>query len=627
MIAYVCKYTPIEMLTSMGAELVRVEPEVTNFNEADALMHPNVCSYAKAVLEDMAAKDYEGIVLTTCCDSIRRLYDTLKSRYPDKFVYLLDVPRVVNDYSTGLYAERILALAKAYADFRNMTGNIDDKVFKELGNTIKVEQDSLKKTGNSGSRAQPDEKAIQTHAPQVRVGILGARCPQSLLEILDEHGVRVAFNMTCTGMERASSLWDRMPELPETSEQGSENATGSSQSDLMKYYASALLGQIPCMRMVNGVNRERYLEGFESELDGVIYHTVKFCDSYAYEYTKLHKEGKVRMLKLETDLTKQCEGQIRTRVEAFIEALEAEKRVNMGKAEQMRNASNTEQLQRPDGNHMSNRTHDKQADKDILVMGVDSGSTSTNAVILNGKREIIASATVRTGAKTSESSQKVLEETLNDAGRKLGRKITREDITVITSTGYGRVSIPYADRNVTEISCHARGALYFNPKVRTILDIGGQDSKAIRLKDDGTVADFVMNDKCAAGTGRFLEAMARTLEVDIKDLGPISLESKEEIEISSMCTVFAESEVISLISQNKEKADIARGVHKAIAGKAYALMERVGLSPEYMMTGGVARNKGVVKALNERLGADIYICDTPDIVGAVGAALYALGID
>ena len=593
--AYVCKYTPIEILTSMGAELVRVEPEVTNFNEADALMHPNVCSYAKAVLEDMAAKDYEGIVLTTCCDSIRRLYDTLKSRYPDKFVYLLDVPRVVNDYSTGLYAERIKALAKAYSDFRIKNGctaisetsdgntspgaiidwNIENQVCEELPDTTKA-------------------------GTQVRVGILGARCPQSLIDILDEHGVKILFNMTCTGMERSSSLWSRMP-MP-TSVSAQTQAAGDPPDALMRYYASALLGQIPCMRMVNAVNRERYLEGFESELEGVIYHTVKFCDSYAYEYTKLHKEGKVRMLKLETDLTKQCEGQIRTRVEAFIEALEAEKRVKMDKVE-------------------------KTGNTDILVMGVDSGSTSTNAVILNGKREIIASATVRTGAKTSESAQKVLEETLRDAGSKLGRVITREDITTIISTGYGRVSIPYADRNVTEISCHARGALYFNPKVRTILDIGGQDSKAIRLKDDGTVADFVMNDKCAAGTGRFLEAMARTLEVDITELGPISLESKEEIEISSMCTVFAESEVISLIAQNKEKADIARGVHKAIAGKAYALMERVGLSPEYMMTGGVARNKGVVKALNEKLGAELYICDKPDLAGAVGAALYAIDID
>lgn len=161
---------------------------------------------------------------------------------------------------------------------------------------------------------------------------------------------------------------------------------------------------------------------------------------------------------------------------------------------------------------------------------------------------------VRTGAKAGESADRILTEVLEKAG------LRREQLSWIVSTGYGRVSIPYADENVTEISCHGRGAHYFNPDIRTILDIGGQDSKAIRLKADGEVADFVMNDKCAAGTGRFLEMIARTLEVDIDDLGPIALQSTEEIEITSMCSVFAESEVISLIANNKEKADIANGI-------------------------------------------------------------------
>jgi predicted CoA-substrate-specific enzyme activase len=195
---------------------------------------------------------------------------------------------------------------------------------------------------------------------------------------------------------------------------------------------------------------------------------------------------------------------------------------------------------------------------------------------------------------------------------------------MIVSTGYGRVSIPFADKSVTEISCHAKGARYFCPHVRTILDIGGQDSKAIRLSETGEVEDFVMNDKCAAGTGRFLEAMARTLELDISELGPVSLKSQETVEISSMCTVFAESEVISLIAQNKEKADIAKGVHRAIAGKACSLLSRVGGEPTYMMTGGVAKNQGVVQAVEEKLGAKLFLCKDPEIVGAVGAALFGL---
>lgn len=262
--------------------------------------------------------------------------------------------------------------------------------------------------------------------------------------------------------------------------------------------------------------------------------------------------------------------------------------------------------------------------QDTLVMGIDSGSTSTNAVLMNGEKKILAETVIRTGAKTSSSAEKALETVLADAGKKRGRTLVREDLSYIVSTGYGRVSIPFADANITEISCHARGAVFLDPGVRTILDIGGQDSKAIRLDDSGEVADFVMNDKCAAGTGRFLEAMARTLEVPIEELGPVSLKAKEKVEISSMCTVFAESEVISLIAQNKEKADIARGVHEAIAGKAVSLMKRVGLHPDYMMTGGVARNPGVVKAVSERIGAPLKVPENPDLVGAIGAALFAL---
>ena len=254
----------------------------------------------------------------------------------------------------------------------------------------------------------------------------------------------------------------------------------------------------------------------------------------------------------------------------------------------------------------------------MYILGIDSGSTSTNAAILDEKKNLIAFSVVRTGAKSGESAQRILEEVLQKAN------LTREDLSAIISTGYGRVSIPFADANVTEISCHGRGAHYFDPTVRTILDIGGQDSKAIRLSDTGEVKDFVMNDKCAAGTGRFLEMMARTLELPIEELGPVSLQWTEEVEISSMCSLFAESEVISLIARNKEKADIAHGVHKAIAGRAYGLMRRVGLTPRYMMTGGVAKNPGVVKAVEEKLGERLIICPEPEIVGAVGAALWGL---
>ncbi|HJC11862.1 MAG TPA: 3-hydroxyacyl-ACP dehydratase, partial [Candidatus Blautia merdigallinarum] len=297
------------------------------------------------------------------------------------------------------------------------------------------------------------------------------------------------------------------------------------------------------------------------------------------------------MLLLETDYTRQSSGQIRTRIEAFLESL-------------------TPDIPQP--------KKTGKGDKTMYVMGIDSGSTSTNAVIMDQDRKIRAFSVVRTGAKSGVSAQKALEEVLEKAG------LSREDISWIVSTGYGRVSIDFADENVTEISCHGKGAHYFNPKIRTILDIGGQDSKAIHLNEKGEVKDFVMNDKCAAGTGRFLEMIARTLEVSLDELGAIALTSTEKIEITSMCSVFAESEVISLIANNKEKADIAEGVCHAIANKAFGLLRRVGMESDFMMTGGVAKNPGVVRAVEEKIGASLYICEEPEIVGAAGAALYAL---
>ncbi len=556
MIGYVCKYTPVEIFEALGVEIGRIQPAVTNFNQADTLMHPNICSFTKSVLEDVLDGDYEGIVLTTCCDSIRRLYDVLKERCPDKFLYMLDIPRKVNDFSTEMYSKNILKMVHAYEEFSGKT--FDEQQLKDI----------LKR------REEADRLRTAPKKPSIHVGLMGARCSKGIINLLEDNGVEILFDLTCTGLKREFHVDEK---------------------DLMTSYAWNLLNQVPCMRMVKAVNREKYIEGFRDRLDGIIYHTVKFCDNYAYEYANLKTKLGLPLLMVETDATKQCEGQIRTRVEAFIESLKIAK-----------------------GTSLSASAKKKSEDGKMYVLGIDSGSTSTNAVILNEKKEIIAFHVVRTGAKSGESAEKILKEVLNKAGLK------REDISLIVSTGYGRVSIPFADENVTEISCHGRGAHYFNPAVRTILDIGGQDSKAIRLNENGEVVDFVMNDKCAAGTGRFLEMMARTLEMDISDMGPESLKWKEDIDISSMCSVFAESEVISLIALNKEKADIAHGLHKAIANKSYSLMKRVGLNEAYMMTGGVAKNPGVVKAVEDKVGSKLFICKEPEIVGALGAALFAL---
>ena len=623
MLAYFCKYVPEELLQAFGTELVCLEPHVTNFTQADALMHPNMCSFSKAVLEEFEKQDYEGMVFTSCCDSSRRLYDILCQQFPDKFFFCLDLPRKINDFAVTLYTKQLQKLIDAYAYFSGKTFAEQKllEICRERATKQKLtgsdkEHDVKQKPANDTQNF--DVTAYQTTAPAdhtsissgladnptadspmngLHIALVGARPGSEIRQLITDHQAEITLDLTCTGIQRSYDL---------NSEQ------------ILPAYAHALLDQLPCMRMAAASNRQRILEAYEDRIDGIIYHTVKFCDIYAYEYTKLHETSNLPILKIETDATAQCAGQILTRLEAFLESLRAQKGESMlfkNKRQQSENYSTETQNAISD---TANAKATSTTDAPVYVMGIDSGSTSTNAVILNGKREIVASAVIRTGAKSGESAQRILEEILQKAN------LQRSDLTKIVSTGYGRVSIPFADENVTEISCHGKGAHYLNPEIRTILDIGGQDSKAIHLNEKGDVTDFVMNDKCAAGTGRFLEMMARTLEVDISELGPLSLKSTENIEISSMCSVFAESEVISLIAQNKETSDIAHGIHMAIAAKAISLMRRVGLEPRFMMTGGVAKNPGVVKVLEEQLKAPLFISEEPEIVGALGAALYGL---
>ncbi len=254
----------------------------------------------------------------------------------------------------------------------------------------------------------------------------------------------------------------------------------------------------------------------------------------------------------------------------------------------------------------------------MYTIGIDIGSMSTNGILLNEKKEILSSIIIPTGASSKKAADKVYNQILTE------HKLTESDIDYIVATGYGRIKVPFAHEVVTEITCHAKGANYFFPSARTIIDIGGQDSKAIKVDANGNVLDFVMNDKCAAGTGRFLEVMARTLEIDLEDMGPLSLKGKDNVSVSSLCTVFAESEVVSLIGADHKTADICRALHISIAKRITAQVKRVGLEEDVVMTGGVAKNIGVVTELERNLGCKIKISEEPQINGALGAAAIAL---
>jgi predicted CoA-substrate-specific enzyme activase len=253
----------------------------------------------------------------------------------------------------------------------------------------------------------------------------------------------------------------------------------------------------------------------------------------------------------------------------------------------------------------------------MITAGIDIGSLSTKAVILDHENNIMGYDIQLTGGDNRKTGERVFQQAVSNAN------LVKEDIAFIITTGYGRENLPFSNGNVTEITCHAIGIHFLYPDARTVLDIGGQDSKAIKMDDRGQILDFVMNDKCAAGTGRFLEVIARALDVELEDLGEKSRQANERVIISSMCTVFAESEVVSLVAKGVPVPNIIKGVHHAIADRSIILLNKVGITEPIAMSGGVAKNKGVVHELEEKSKIKINIPDQPQIVGALGAALIA----
>ena len=255
----------------------------------------------------------------------------------------------------------------------------------------------------------------------------------------------------------------------------------------------------------------------------------------------------------------------------------------------------------------------------MITAGIDIGSITTKAAVMaDGK--LLGTRVIFTGYNSEAAGRRVFEELLDEL------RLDPSAVRKIISTGYGRNSVTFVNKSMTEIICHGAGAHYLNPGVRSIIDIGGQDSKVIVIDEKGKVKNFAMNDKCAAGTGRFLEVMARALEVDLDGFGAISLKAGSPSKISSLCTVFAESEVISLISKGERRENIIAGIHESIAARVAAMANRVGIVPPVVMTGGVAKNRGVVKAMEKKLGVSIDVSPYAQVNGAIGAAVLAMGM-
>jgi predicted CoA-substrate-specific enzyme activase len=250
--------------------------------------------------------------------------------------------------------------------------------------------------------------------------------------------------------------------------------------------------------------------------------------------------------------------------------------------------------------------------------GVDVGSTQTKAVVIDEARRIVARALVDTGANVTRAAERAFQEALQANG------VRELEVEYVVGTGYGRYKVTFGNTQVTEISCHGRGAAHMFPGTRTVLDMGGQDTKAIRVSPTGEIVDFCMNDKCAAGTGRFLGAAASALELGLSELGPTALKGERPVKISTTCTVFAESEVLSWLGKGKRIEDILLGVHQSIAGRSVGLLRRVGIEAEVTFTGGVAKNPAMIACLNQRLGLAVNVSEESHYIGALGAALFAM---
>ena len=250
--------------------------------------------------------------------------------------------------------------------------------------------------------------------------------------------------------------------------------------------------------------------------------------------------------------------------------------------------------------------------------GVDVGSTQTKAIIVDESHTIVARALTDTGAYLVRAAERAFESALAEAG------LSREAVGQVIGTGYGRFKVEFGDAQVTEISCHAKGAWALIPATRTVIDIGGQDTKAIKVSDRGEVLDFAMNDKCAAGSGRFLTNSAEAVGLQVSEMGARSMDSKQPVRLSTVCTIFVESDILTYLAQGKKVEDILAGVHGAIAARTVALVRRVGAESEVTFTGGVSRNIGIVKAVQEKLGVPVNVSPDSHFTGALGAAIFAM---
>lgn len=525
-------------------------------------LHPNVCSFCRNAVCSIGPNDV--LVWIDSCDSMRRAYDFLKETNRS---FYLHVPVKNDETATHSLAEELRKLWEDLKKAFNVEVSVDELekthswFLQALGDLERSLSEDLLRAKELYEKLSNQEWVGSTKRDAPKVLLLGSWVSEGLAEIIESSGISL-MNATCSGPYALLS-------------------NAQMKNDVFESIASRILNKkLSCGRFTSDRKLKELVEHFRPA--AVILHTAKFCDFYHFD-EQILRQMKVPFVSIEENFSSGDTEQTRTRIEALSESL---------------------------------KRFSKPVTDFHYFIGVDSGSTSTKLVVIDRLGNVLLQEISKTGADPKESAKKLLMQAVQNL------KIPIEK-TFIVATGYGRDAIDFAHERVTEITCHAVGVSHLYNDVETVIDIGGQDSKVIRL-EEGKVVDFVMNDKCAAGTGRFLEIVASILETPMETLGEESLKASQVLTISSVCAVFAESEIISLRSKGYRKQDIIHAAHEAIARRIYAMYQRVKGRPPIVLTGGVALNRGLKWALEKLIGTELIVPKNPVTTGALGAALIGL---
>ncbi len=572
MIYYACSYVPMEILFSTGEKFKRLKG--SDYSHSN-LIHCNLCGYSKAIFSEvMSLEEGDIFIGVDSCDAMRRILDVLDERAKAQ-IFSLKLPWKREHLSEiFLYAEfeRLIEFLN-YKFKRKIEYKDLEKGIKSYNSLVDYVAEISSKTygseqGKLLTKAFNGEKEIiknDNYLPiNNRISVSGGVIdPEEIANIIEQSGGNMINLNTCTGTRAFNKCTESDGKTP------------------VEAIAKRILDREPCGRFFEG-------DKYNCESDGIIKIQPKFCDFYDSSYNKTGKP----QINLQLDYPIDSRGQLKTRIGAFLENIPSKK---------LRN----------------NSPKNLKDGKKSVFFGIDCGSTTTNIVVLDENEKIVFWKNSRTGA----NAEKTINELLDRAFVSLN--IDENDIKYCISTGYGRDLVKIANEKITEITCHAKGVVHDIENAKSIIDIGGQDSKIITLNEKGKVDRFVMNDKCAAGTGRFLEVMAGVMQKDLDQMAEISKKSNKNLSISSMCTVFAESEVISLIGKGEKLEDISSALFKAISRRIINMYKGLNALSPVVFTGGVARNSGMVAALEKQLNTKIIIPEIPDIMGAYGAALFA----